>query len=88
MVDEILNIADEEPDYIIDANGMRRIDPASVNRIRARVDARKWVASKLRPKRYGDKIEVNGANGGPVKHHVTYEIVSPDDDSQGKANNT
>lgn len=31
-------------------------------------DARKWMASKLAPKKYGDKVttEVTGANGGPV----------------------
>ena len=79
MVDEILSIADEKPDYIRDDRGIKRIDPASVNRNKARVDARKWVAAKLRPKRYGDRIELNGADGGPVRHHVTYEVVRPDD---------
>ena len=36
---------------------------------RLRMDARKWVASKLRPKRYGDRIvnEHTGENGGPVE---------------------
>ena len=27
-------------------------------KVRNRVDARKWVASKLKPKRYGDKLDV------------------------------
>lgn len=31
---------------------------AMTQRDRLRVDARKWVASKLLPKRYGDKVEV------------------------------
>lgn len=39
--DEIVRIADSEPDP---------------NRARVRIDARKWVAGKLRPKVYGDKV--------------------------------
>lgn len=35
-------------------------------RDRLRVDTRKWIASKLKPKKYGDKIEVEHA--GTVKH--------------------
>jgi hypothetical protein len=36
------------------------------------VDARKWVAAKLRPRRYGDRVdhEVTGRDGGAI------EIVS------------
>jgi hypothetical protein len=39
-----------------------------VQRSRLRVDTRKWFASKVAPKIYGDKIEtaVTGANGGPL----------------------
>ena len=43
LADEITEIADTEPDP---------------NRARVRVDARKWIASKLKPKRYGDRIDV------------------------------
>jgi hypothetical protein len=32
---------------------------AWVNRQRLRIDARKWTASKLRPKQWGDKIDVS-----------------------------
>lgn len=41
-----------------------------VQRSRLRVDTRKWFASKLAPKKYGDKLstEVTGANGGPIDH--------------------
>lgn len=41
-------------------------DPAKA---RLQVDARKWVASKLTPKKYGDKIqnEITGADGGSIK---------------------
>lgn len=44
---------------------------------RLRVDARKWYASKLAPKKYGDKLDttVTGADGGPVQHCVTVKFV-------------
>lgn len=36
---------------------------------RVRIDARKWVASKLKPKVYGDKVstELTGKDGGPIE---------------------
>lgn len=39
-----------------------------VQRSRLRIDARKWLASKLAPKKYGDRItqEHTGDGGGPV----------------------
>jgi hypothetical protein len=39
-----------------------------VQRSRLRVDARKWFASKVAPKKYGDKLlaEVTGADGAPL----------------------
>ncbi len=50
--DEIITIADDESLLSED----RRI----------RIDARKWVASKLKPKRYGDKLALGGADDLPA----------------------
>ena len=60
--DEVVSIADEADDP---------------NNKRVRIDARKWAASKLKPKRYGDKIvqEHTGPNGGAVQSKVTIEFV-------------
>lgn len=43
------------------------------NTARLRVDARKWYASKLAPKVYGDKVttEVTGADGGAIRVEST-----------------
>jgi len=45
------------------------VDHDNVQRARLRFDARRWYASKLNPKKYGDKIaqEVTGSDGGPVQ---------------------
>lgn len=44
------------------------ISSSAIARNRLRVDARKWYASKLAPKKFGDfkAVELTGANGGPV----------------------
>lgn len=36
---------------------------------RLRVDARKWVAAKLKPRKYGERLaqEVSGPEGGPIQ---------------------
>ena len=44
---------------------------------RLRMDALKWAASKLAPKKYGDKIAHVGGDEGdtPIKHSVAVEFV-------------
>lgn len=44
------------------------IDSEHITRSRLRVDTRKWIASKLLPKKYGDKLETThqGPGGGPI----------------------
>jgi hypothetical protein len=41
-------------------------DHEHISRSKLRVDTRKWLLSKLLPKRFGDKLEVGGKDGGPV----------------------
>lgn len=42
-------------------------DQEHINRSRLRVDTRKWLLSKLSSKKYGDKVEHTGEDGGPIK---------------------
>jgi hypothetical protein len=59
FVDEILDIADEnKDDTFIDENGKLIINQEVIARSRLRVDSRKWIASKLKPKRFGDYTKV------------------------------
>lgn len=77
--EEIIDIADEEVTMVKrskhnggeDDDGLEQevvFDPTAVARNRLRVDARKWYASKLAPKKYGDKVqtELTGLDGGPI----------------------
>lgn len=45
------------------------LDAEHVNRSRLRVDTRKWLLSKLAPRKYGDRVsaELSGPNGGPIE---------------------
>jgi hypothetical protein len=71
LADEIVEIADDDPGVISRGEGDRvevSVDSAAVAHQRLRIDARKWVASKLKPKKYGDKVsqEISGEGGGPI----------------------
>lgn len=58
MADEILSIADDGlNDTYVDDDGNKRTDQDVIARSRLRVDARKWLASKMAPKKYGDKVQ-------------------------------
>jgi len=73
MADEMMDVADnasndymerEDPD-----NPGYQLNGEHVQRSRLRVDTRKWYLSKLAPKRYGDRqqLEVSGIDGGPIQ---------------------
>jgi len=61
--EEIIEIADDTSNDYMDvsdengATGATRLNTEHVQRSRLRVDARKWISSKLKPKKYGDKIQ-------------------------------
>lgn len=58
LVDEILEIADDSShDETHDKQGNAKANSEYINRSRLRVDTRKWLASKLAPKIYGDKSD-------------------------------
>ena len=59
IFEEIMQIADAyDEDVKTDKQGNEIINHHVVNRDRLRVDSRKWILSKMDPKKYGDKLEV------------------------------
>lgn len=60
LADEVLEIADDgSRDYKQDAEGRDVPDHDHIQRSKLRVDTRKWLLSKLMPKVYGDRLDVN-----------------------------
>jgi alkylated DNA nucleotide flippase Atl1 len=55
LAEDLIEIADEKD--------------ADTQRARLRVDTRKWLMSKIAPKRFGDRThhELTGRDGGPIK---------------------
>lgn len=79
LVDDIVAIADEATLAVKhDGEGVSlALDATAVARNRLRVDARKWVAARMAPKKYGDRIaqEISAPGGGPVEVVTKVEIV-------------
>ena len=56
LTDEMLDIADDtELDYTKTDDSGVRLNPENIQRSRLKIETRKWLASKLKPKKYGDK---------------------------------
>jgi hypothetical protein len=75
--DEIVTIADEPPEVVQDEKGgvtVVLLDGAAIARQRLRIDARKWVASKLRPKKYGDRQEIEHSGNVTLTPNVNLII--------------
>jgi hypothetical protein len=65
LAQQILEISDNASNDIIEGEFGQIANGAAVQRARLMVDSRKWIASKLAPKKYGDKIqnEISGELG-------------------------
>lgn len=79
LAEELIDIADNGTN-----DWMQRNDPdnpgydfngEAVARTRIRLDTRKWIAGKLLPKIYGDRVfnEHTGENGGPIRFEMNPE---------------
>lgn len=78
LADEIVAISDDSKSdtYIDPVTGQERVDQEVVARARLRVDARKWVAAKLKPRLYGDKVAVGGdPDAPPIEHSLAVRFV-------------
>jgi len=73
LADEIIAIADEQPEIIpvVDKKtGMlieHKLDGAFLQWQKNRIEARKWTAMKLKPKKYGERVALAGDADNPVK---------------------
>ena len=65
--DELNEIADDgRNDWMTIKRGGEDVEVPNnevLQRSRLRVDTRKWIMSKILPKRYGDKLDVNATHG-------------------------
>jgi len=59
IFEECLIIADSQEGDVVTVNGLKTTNHDFIARAKLRIDTRKWMAGKLRPKVYGDKLDVN-----------------------------
>ena len=81
LFDEMLDIADDARNDWMEKRGE---DDAGwvangehIQRSRLRIDARKWMAGKLRPKVYGDKLDLSSTDGSMTPQPTIIEFVAP-----------
>lgn len=75
LTEEILDISDDGTNDWMEKHDKDgscigyQLNGEHVQRSKLRIDSRKWIAAKLKPKKYGDfqRNEVTGADGGPIQ---------------------
>jgi len=76
LADEITHIADTPQIGVvrkITDDGVEVTEEDMLGHRRLQIDARKWIAAKLKPKKYGEKLAIGGGDD-PIKvnSHVTH----------------
>jgi hypothetical protein len=83
MAEDILDISDDGTnDYMETDDGKLQYNGDSVQRAKLRVDTRKWLMAKMKPKVYGDKLDMttNGKDlptpllGGLSRNNINDDI--------------
>ena len=86
LLDEMLDIVDDKSNDIIETDlgdGIIVEKPNNevIQRSRLRYDARKWLISKLNPKKYGEKVDVtSGGDKIPQATAINIGIIKPLED--------
>lgn len=88
MAEDLLDIADDGTnDYHETDDGRTIYNGDAIQRSKLRVDTRKWLMAKMKPKKYGDKVDfTTDGKALPSPIYGGLSIQNPDDDinSDGK----
>lgn len=86
IADEMQDIADDATNDWMEKHNEEgekigwQVNGEHIQRSRLRIETRKWIASKLKPKKYGDKLELAGDKESPL----VVQIVKYADDPASK----
>lgn len=75
LVEEMLDISDDKTNDVISTETGESGNSVAVSRARLQVDTRKWLSSKLKPKKYGEKLDL----GGSVEQIIRVKVQGEDD---------
>jgi hypothetical protein len=71
VAEQIMEISDEPVPTL--ANGA--VDSGAIQKQKLQVDTRRWLLSKLAPKKWGDKLELSGDKENPLAVTPTMIII-------------
>lgn len=64
IFDEMMDISDStDEDVITLDNGNESVNHNVINRDKLKIDTRKWILSKMNPKKYGEKVDFSSGDG-------------------------
>lgn len=84
MAEDCLDISDNQVErpllidgipFAIDGKIVMVKDQVSVAHAKLRVDTRKWLMAKMKPKKYGEKLELAGDKDNPIKYSVVERVI-------------
>jgi len=81
LADQIIAIADEHPETvtILDKDGgvaEIKVDSALIAWQKNRIEARKWTAAKLKPRKYGERTTLAGDAENPIEVNQQSEVIA------------
>ena len=77
LADEMIDISDDiSSDTVVNENGKDVVNNTAVNRSRLMVDTRKWIAERMKPKKYGVRQEIE--HSGKIDSDVKLDISGMD----------
>ena len=91
LADEILDISDNGVNDWVEKHGADgqaegwEYNGDAIQRSKLRVDARKWYAAKLAPKKYGERLDLNATSTATVVHLIDSSDISALDNDQREA---
>lgn len=71
LIDEMVDIADQAEAIV--RKGAEKKSGAYAQTQKLRIDTRKWIASKLKPKKYGDKLDLTSGGKAIKGNTIVFE---------------
>lgn len=80
MEDELTELMEDSRNDWVEREGkngqpMVGVDHEHLERTRLRIDTRKWLMSKMAPKRFGKSLALTGKDGGPVQVAAVADVL-------------
>lgn len=83
LVDEMIDIADDGSNDWMEQRGRDgevtgwKENGEALKRSALRLSTRQWIAEKLKPKKYGNKVALTDTDGGPLTVNVIQRAAHP-----------